>query len=131
VTKERLKEYIALKREIAQFEIELAELLDASAVNRSVLTGLPNVGGLSDKTARFAMESVRLYAILNSKKLKAVNLCEEIENCIESLPALERTLMRERYILGKDWEEVCCSIGYSWRQTHRLHGKILKKINMA
>jgi len=131
VTKDRLKEYRALKREITQFEDELHEWLDASCSNRSVLTGLPNVGGMSDSTARVAMESVRLYSLLHSKKLKAIALCEEIENCIESLPPLERTLMRERYILGKDWEEVCCFIGYSWRQTHRLHSKALKKINMA
>jgi hypothetical protein len=26
------------------------------------------------------------------------------------------------------WEEVCVRIGYSWRQTHNIHSRILDKL---
>lgn len=51
-----------------------------------------------------------------------------IEQNIESLDPVERELIRLRYIDGKEWQDIADTIGYSWAQTHRHHGKALKKL---
>jgi hypothetical protein len=128
MTKERLKAYRALKFEISQLENELLEYLDSSFLGNTTLNGVVKNTGVSDITSKLAIETLQLYGTLNEKRLKAIRMCREIEDCIDRLDPLERVLMRERYILCKDWEEVCCVIGYSWRQTHKFHSRILIKI---
>lgn len=39
-----------------------------------------------------------------------------------------RTLLVARYINFKTWEQIAVEMNYSWSQTHRLHGKALKKM---
>ena len=47
---------------------------------------------------------------------------------LENLEPTERKLARFRYIDGLTWEEVCDVMAYSWRQTHRIHGRMLDKL---
>ena len=54
-----------------------------------------------------------------------------IERAIDSLPAVERLVLRLRYIEGRSWARVCMAImplGYSERQVYRLHGSALEKL---
>jgi hypothetical protein len=127
MTKEKLKKYKALKIEVKQIEQSLLEHFDTIYPGKMILDGLPKSKNISDSTAKLAIETIKLYGDLNAKKLEAVRLCKEIEGCIEKLEPVERVLMRERYILCKDWEEVCIAIGYSWRQTHHIHSVIINK----
>jgi len=129
LTKEQLREYKDLQTEIIRLDDELKELCETPLVRSVILDGLPRSKSISDTTADIAVKTVMLYALLNEHKLKAICLRKEIEECIEGLTATERNLMRERYIHGKDWTEVCVTIGYGWAQTHRLHSEILKKIS--
>jgi len=128
MTKERLKEYRDLLLEYTQLESELTEHLESSLIGGAALDGLPKSDKLADLTAELATKSIELYAALVAKKLEVMRLRLEIEECIEGLEVRERTLMRARYIEGKEWEEVCVEIKYSWAQTHRLHSKILVQI---
>ena len=50
---------------------------------------------------------------------------------IEGLEPTERKLARFRYIDGLAWEAVCEMMTYSWRQTHRIHGRMLDKLAAA
>jgi RNA polymerase sigma factor (sigma-70 family) len=52
----------------------------------------------------------------------------EIEQAIQVLEPLERTIIRLHYFLGCTWEEVAVETGYTWRHVHRLHGKALEKL---
>lgn len=54
-----------------------------------------------------------------------------IEQAIDSLDTVQRTLMRHYYIEGLTWEEVCVKASYSWRQTHRIHAKALDQLEEA
>jgi len=128
MTKERLKQYRFLVLEAAQLEQELLEHLNSSYIGGTVFDGVPKSGGISDTVPKLAIGSIKLYAMLTAKKNEAVRLCKEIEECIAGLEPRERTLMRERYIFDKGWEEICVIIGYSWRQIHNIHARILKKI---
>ena len=38
------------------------------------------------------------------------------------------TLLYERYINGKTFEQIAVQLNYSWRQTCRLHGAALEKV---
>ena len=38
------------------------------------------------------------------------------------------TLLYERYINGKTWEQIAVNLGYCWRQTIRLHGRALQEV---
>ena len=129
MTKERLKQYKTLRLEEAQLEQELLEHLNSSLIGSAVLDGMPKAGRLADTTASLAMESIRIYARLNAKKLEAVRLRKEIEDCIEGLPGNQRVLMRERYILGRSWEEICLILGYEWRNVHYMHSRALKTLH--
>ena len=47
---------------------------------------------------------------------------------------LLRTVLVEYYVIQHTWEEVSVHIGYSWKQTHRLHAKALQAyedVNMS
>ena len=37
-------------------------------------------------------------------------------------------LLTEYYVNDRTWEEVAVQMGYSWRQTMRLHGQALGKV---
>ena len=128
MTKERLKKYEVLLLEEKQLEEELRELLNISNVGSVALDGMPKSGELADTTAQLATDTVMLYARLNSKRIEIVRLRNEIEDCIEALLEEERILMRERYIRGRTWEEVCVVVNMSWRKAHRMHSDILKKL---
>ena len=128
MTKERLKQYRFLVLETAQLEQELLEHLNSSYIGGAVLDGAPKGGGISDTVPKLAIESIKLYAMLTAKRNDAARLRREIEECIEGLEPRERTLMRERYIFDKTWEQVCVAINETWRTTHRLHSNILKAI---
>ena len=128
MTRARLKDYKALKLEIAQWEQVLVEHLNSSYVGVSNIDGLPRGCDLSDQTAWIATRTILFYGKLNEKRLAAIELCQEIEDALEPLPAIERVLLRERYIFCKEWGEICAVIGYSWRQTLRMHSEALARL---
>jgi DNA-directed RNA polymerase specialized sigma24 family protein len=129
MTKERLKQYRLLVLEAAQLEQELLEHLNSSYISGAVLDGVPRGNKVSDTVPKTAIESIELYAMLTAKKNDAARLRREIEECIAGLEPRGRTLMRERYIFGKTWEEVCVEINETQRTTHRLHSSILKVLS--
>lgn len=89
---------------------------------------MPKSGQLSDLTSHLAIRWSQLRIRLLYKKDEISRELEYIEDIIKDLESIERILMRERYINGKEWEKICVIINYSWRQTHRLHSKILDEL---
>ena len=107
MTKEELRYYRSIKIEICQIERRIKELerqkADCSAVGQ-------------------------IQNLYRNKLKSLVDLQLRIERAIDSLPPIERELMRLRYIDGADWTEVAATIHYEWTQTHRIHAKALSKI---
>lgn len=65
--------------------------------------------------------------LLKSERLEKIKIYTDIEARIKAMDNEdEQTLLRLRYIIGLSWEEVAVAIGYSWRQTHRIHGDALR-----
>jgi RNA polymerase sigma factor (sigma-70 family) len=51
-----------------------------------------------------------------------------IETMIELLDGREQHLLRLRYFVGLTFEEVAVNMDISWRWTHEIHGRALKKL---
>lgn len=130
MTKERLRNYQALKREKAQIQNMMEELETAMYYPKPQrLTGMPAAPSPSGG----AMEAMvaRHTELQDRYQTKLSELTEElhaIEDSIAHLDSTERALLRFRYIEGLKWEEVCVCMSYSWQQTHRIHARALRHL---
>ncbi len=130
MTKERLRNYKNIRREVTQLQELICQLrVDIAAPRSQQLTGMPHGSSRAGSAIETAVERLVELEDLYTAKLKT--LVDEqlaVEAAISSLEPAERQLMRARYIEGRKWEEVCVLIGYSWQQTHRLHARALARL---
>ena len=131
MNKEELKKYIALKMEAEELRIQAERLEeDIRDLKAVVMDGMPKGNSTNDSIGNLVARVDKLRRDYLHKYDEA--LCElyKIERCIESLEdETERRLMRKRYIQGLHWEDICVDLHYEWAQTHRIHAKVLKRIN--
>lgn len=129
MTKEGLKEYILIKKEIAQLEEQIMKLNEQkTSIKSQVITDMPVGSGEGREILDILVSIEEAIDKLNKNRVKLVSTLMEIENLIEGLDATERVLMRYRYINDLKWEQIALNMNYSWRQVHRIHNEILKKI---
>ena len=127
--KRRLNSYKDLRAEYRQLMDELQQLeavMDSpSGPNYD---GMPKSQGVGNPVERMVIKHLELVDRYKAQlsKLAAAQLA--IEEMIENLEPTERRLARFRYIDGLNWDDVCERMNYSWRQTHRIHGKMLDKL---
>ena len=130
MTKDDLKEYASIKKELKQIQFKLKELEERKTSIKSMIISDMNVqtshnnNSIEDLLIKIE-ECIEEY---NKKEIKLYNKQLEIENCINSLEPTERIIARSRYIEGKTFEQIAVDLNYSWRHTIRIHGKILQKI---
>ena len=130
MTKDDLKEYTSIKKELTQIHFKLKELEERKTSIKSMIISDMNVqtshnnNSIEDLLIKIE-ECIEEY---NKKEIKLYNKQLEIENCINSLEPTERIIARSRYIEGKTFEQIAVDLNYSWRHTIRIHGKILQKI---
>jgi DNA-directed RNA polymerase specialized sigma subunit len=127
--KKQLHSYRDLKAEYDQIAAELEKVEAMMAGPRTAnLDGMPRNPGAGDPVLGVVSQHIALQERYRFQLVKLAASQALIEDIIESLEPGERKLMRCRYIDGLTWEEVCVSIGYSWRQTHNIHAKCLDKL---
>ena len=130
MTKDDLKEYTSIKKELKQIQFKLKELEERKTSIKSMIISDMNVqtshnnNSIEDLLIKIE-ECIEEY---NKKEIELYNKQLEIENCINSLEPTERIIARSRYIEGKTFEQIAVDLNYSWRHTIRIHGKILQKI---
>ena len=130
MTKDDLKEYTSIKRELKQIQFKLKELEERKTSIKSMVISDMNVqtshnnNSIEDLLIKIE-ECIEEY---NKKEIELYNKQLEIEKCINSLEPTERIIERSRYIEGKTFEQISVDLNYSWRHTIRIHGKILQKI---
>lgn len=128
--KKRLNSYRDLQVENRQLreELERLEML-MSSPGGSNFDGMPRSGsGVSNPVERVVTKHLTLMDRYKEQIAKMVEEQTAIEELIETLDPTERCLARFRYIDGLTWENICDKICYSWRQTHRIHGRMLSKL---
>lgn len=130
MTKERLRNYRFLRKELTQIDDQIRELrAEMTSPKSQQLTGMPGGGHRNDSPTESYI--VRLCALEDLYARKRAAIADEmraVEEALEPLESIERQLMRARYLDGLRWEEVCVVIGYSWQQTHRIHAAALRKV---
>ena len=127
--KQQLNSYQELEAERRQLQEELERLeILMSSPSSPNWDGMPRAPGVSNPVERMAVKHVILVSHYETQLHKMVEAQEAIEHLIERLEPTERRLARFRYIDGLRWEEVCDMVNYSWRQTHRIHGRMLDKL---
>lgn len=111
MTKKELSQLYYLNREIAQEKRKLTEL-EASATDISVkISGLPHVGGISNKTA-LAAEIADAKAIIEAKVNLSVVEYNKLNRYIAGIEdSLIRQIISLRYVNGLSWVQVAMSIG--------------------
>ena len=129
--KRRLYRYLDLKRERDQIaeELKTAEG-DATSPSSPNLDGMPRASGYGDAMVGRVSEIINLRELYEKKRDEISDAMLAIENAIEDLEPVERTLLRYRYIYGMTWEQVSVAMNYSWRQTHKIHARALDKLAM-
>ena len=129
MTKEELMQYHSVELEVKQLAERIEELQERKTSIRSqIITDMPTGGESMDiLTLITKIEDSQIELI--KKQSKLVDIMESIEYAIDKLEdSTDRLILRSRYLQGKKWEEICVELNYSWRQIHRLHSNILKKI---
>ena len=79
---------------------------------------------------RIALDAAVAELVDTENKVQAevTQLCRieaEIDCTISRMPEPYHTLLLERYINGKTWEQIAVALNYSYRQTTRMHGAAL------
>ena len=129
--KRRLYRYLDLKRERDQIAEELKTAEDtATSPSSPNLDGMPRASRYGDTMVGRVSEIINLRELYERKRNEISEAMLAIENAIEGLEPVERTLLRYRYIYGMTWEQVSVAMNYSWRQTHKIHARALDKLAM-
>lgn len=129
--KKQLNSYRELRAEHRQIREELEALEAEMGPTGSNYDGMPRGTVTSDPTGRLAGLHLALQERYEAQLEKLAEGQVIIENIIEGLEPTERRLARFRYIDGLSWEDVCEQMSYSWRQTHRIHARMLDKLLTA
>lgn len=124
--KERLSAYLSARKEHKQV-MERLTTLEARMVNvgAQVMDGMPRGGSGHDPMPDMIDAKTKLVERYRALAEELILTQLWVEEAIAPLDSTERTLMRHRYIEGMSWEQVCVSMGYAWRQTHRIHARAL------
>ena len=130
MTEEKLKNYRILRMERDQLS-RLIRLIQEEPSSPPVQKSLvfprsarSRRGGFSELVAQRLMLSQQWEA----KQHELTQVLKEIEDAVQALPPLERTLLRLHYLEGKTWDEVADALHYSLRHIHRLRAASLKKL---
>lgn len=130
--KKQLNSYRDLRAEQRQL---LAELKQLEALMGSPgspkLDKMPRGSGVSNPVERMAIKHLELEERYRAKLEQLADAQELVEDMIEALEPTERMLARFRYIDGLSWDNVSIKMSYSWRQVHRIHGRMLEHLTAA
>lgn len=130
--KEYLNGYKRLCEKIKQLS-DQAESIRCEIENAKIqqLSDMPKGGGrktdLSDYIVHLEEINERINETIDEMRIRRLRIEKSIadmENGVES------RIIYLRYIKFHPWEQICVEIGYSWRQTHYIHGKALGNIDV-
>ena len=131
MTKERLRSYTFLVKEIEAQKERLAQL-EASLLypQQSIGDGVPRSKFATDRMATLIANKVALEEAIMENIAKAQKEAAAIEKAIQTLKEpIDRELMRLKYLYGLTWEEVAERLERSRQWITVLHGRILQKLN--
>jgi len=128
MTKNELKQYMWIQQNIKYLKDKLLEFETTATNTNTRLDDMPKGSPSKDKLERIVCKIIEVQEEINKEVIRGYNKIKEIEDSISSLEEREKQIVRLRYFEGLKWEKICVEMNYSWRQIHRLHSDILKKM---
>lgn len=126
--KERLKEHRRLLEEAEDIEENIKRLRLRSMVACSGGTA----SGSNKQEDKMAANMIRMESLIDTYNRKLEQLLQsqaEVERMIETLPTVERLIIRYYYIDGMKWDAVARKVVYNRRYTLKLHGRALELLD--
>ena len=82
---------------------------------------------------RVALDAAVAELVDTERKVQGevTQLCRlesEIDSTVRRMPEPYRTLLYERYINGKTWEQIAVGMNYSYRGVTKMHGRALQAV---
>lgn len=127
--KEYLRRYAELKRIANQYKTEYEQELQTIDSVRSTLggDGLPHGTGINKPVEDKAIRLADKAAQWKMAELDALQVRQEVFEVVASVPGIEGTVLYERYINLRKWEEICVLVHYTWRGVHKVHRRALER----
>lgn len=132
---EQKKEYLKSYRRAIKREQDILDEIQRLRLDKMfpsvVNDGMPHGSSRSDLSDYAAILDEQIE-LLKRERLEKIRCYQKIERQIRQMENEdEQEVLRLRYILGMKWEEVAVKMGYSWKQTHRIHSSALKNFKMT
>lgn len=119
--KEYLQQYGTAMRRIRAISDHLAEL-------RAIAENLRTEDGHRVELDAAVANLVDTERKVSAEVAKLCRLETEIACTIDRMQEPYRTLLYERYINGKTWEQIAVDMHYSYRGVTKMHGKALQAV---
>ena len=129
--KERLKKYVALKKEQIDIKNRIADVeAKLYDTKQQILSDMPKAHGVPNYTPEKLIDlRKKLLEVYREHQQLLDTELLRIESAIGKVPdPTARELLRFKYIDGLTWEEVYIKLNYSSAQTHRIHARALRMI---
>lgn len=121
--KEYLKQYENAVKYVERIQSEYDKQMEQIDNIRSSLgkDGLPRGSEVRREVEEKALQLAEKAQELKEAEIWAIETRQQIFRTILSVPAEKGSVLQERYVNLKKWEDVADTVGYSLRQTHNLH----------
>ena len=131
---EKKKEYLRSYQKAVRREQEILDEIQQLRMDKMfpsvVNDGMPKGSKQSD-LSEYVAKVDELIQKLKNERFKKIKLMDDILYSISVLEDDdEKSVLRLRYIKGVRWEDICVAIDYSWKQTHRIHSRALKNLQI-
>lgn len=128
--KEYLKQYENAVKYVERIQSEYNEQMEKIDNIRSSLgkDGMPRSGEVRKEVEAKAIELAEKAQELKEAEIWAIETRQQIFRTIMAVPDDKGSVLQERYVNLKKWEDVADSVGYSLRQTHNIHKDALQII---
>lgn len=130
MTKKELQEIRDISIEIQTLEDEIRDLKTSLMYTKAqTYNDMPKSKYIhTDKMSELICRLIDTERKLSEKKNILLKKRIEIETIIDTLPPIERTVIRLKYFQGKKWYEIANITNYSERSVQRFHGYALQKL---
>lgn len=127
-TKEKLKEYIWLKKNIEKMECRLLAIESELEKTTTCMSIDASGAGGPDKFGDLISAKIEIQDNINNELIKSYKVLNWIEKIISNLNGQEQYLMGLRYIEGKSWRAISKEMSYESAQIYRIHANALRNV---
>lgn len=129
--KEFLKQYGEAERQAERLKKEYQEEVERIGSIKSPADndGMPHGTNISKTVELQAIRLAEKAEEYKEAQIYAMKKRQEVFDVIWNVPGIEGQILYERYINLKRWDDVADAVGYSVRQTHRIHQAALISVN--